>query len=69
MDTNTENNETNDQNTVSVTIRMDAAIHRAVKYVADNEDRSLTKQIERIVKNSPEIARLLESGIDTVAAA
>lgn len=68
MDTNNENNENTDQNTVSVTIRMDAAIHRAVKYVADNEDRSLTKQIERLVKNSPEIAKLLDEGIDAVAA-
>jgi hypothetical protein len=57
MDTQNENNDTN---TVSVTIRMDQAIHRAVKHVADAEDRSLTKQIERFIKQSPEVAELLE---------
>jgi hypothetical protein len=58
MDTS---NETSDQNTVSVTIRMDAAIHKAVKQVADSEDRSLTKQIERLIKTNPQIAELLET--------
>jgi hypothetical protein len=63
MDTNNENN---DQNIVSVTVRMDATLHRAVKRVADVEDRSLTKQIERLLKNSPEIAEQLEA--ETAAA-
>lgn len=54
-------NEVNDQNTVSVTIRMDAPIHKAVKQIADAEDRSLTKQIERILKTSPEVQQILES--------
>lgn len=60
MDTNTTNNETNEQGTVSVTIRMDATVHEAVKQVADSEDRSLTKQIERILKQSPEISQRLQ---------
>lgn len=54
-------NDINDQNTVSVTIRMDAALHRAVKHVADIEDRSLTKQIERLLKTNPQIAELIDS--------
>jgi hypothetical protein len=40
---------------------MDAAIHKAVKQVADSEDRSLTKQIERLIKTNPQIAELLET--------
>ncbi|MBV9215308.1 MAG: hypothetical protein JO053_03955, partial [Acidobacteria bacterium] len=48
-------NEINEQDTVSVTIRMEAPIHRAVKGVADREDRSLTKQIERILKKDAEV--------------
>jgi len=56
------NNEINDANeTVSVTIRMDAEIHRAVKSVADAEDRSLTKQIERLLKASPQVVEILEA--------
>lgn len=56
------NNEINDANEiVSVTIRMDAEIHRAVKSVADAEDRSLTKQIERLLKASPQVAEMLET--------
>lgn len=53
-------NENNDQNTVSVTIRMDATIHKAVKSIADSEDRSLTKQIERILKSDVRVQEFLE---------
>ena len=64
MDTNTD---INDQNTVSVTVRMDAALHKVVKRLADTEDRSLTKQIERLLKNSPEIAEQFEAETATAS--
>lgn len=62
------NNENNEANTVSVTIRMDAEIHKAVKSVADSEDRSLTKQIERLLKASPQVAEMLETETAAVTA-
>lgn len=55
------NDEINDQNTVSVTIRMDAAIHQAVKNVADAQYRSLTKQIEMMLRLNPDIQQQLET--------
>lgn len=56
----TTNNENNEQ--VTVTIRLDSAVHKAVKQVADAEDRSLTKQIERILKADAEVqAELAEA--------
>lgn len=58
-------NEMNAQDTVSVTIRMDASIHKAVKTIADFEDRSLTKQIERILKSNPDVQAVLPETVET----
>jgi len=58
MDTNNENNE---PGTTSVTIRMNTAIHEAVKRVAATEGRSLTKQIEQICKTDQRVAELVEA--------
>lgn len=59
MDTNSEKDE--QVRTVSTTIRMDAVIHDAVKRVADKEGRSLTKQIERALKQNPQIAEVIKT--------
>lgn len=55
--------ETNNENTIRVQVgaNLDPVVYDAVKGIAEDEDRSVSRTIERLLKTHPRVQPMLET--------